>query len=55
MGDYINIEIPIPADSEAYVLLKCPLCAEAFKLMVSDIEDDSQLDIWCQKATLPRM
>lgn len=52
MGDYINIEIPIPADSEGYVLLKCPICAELFKLMVSDIEDDSQLNIWCPSCGL---
>lgn len=52
MDGYINIEIPIPADNEGYVLLKCPLCGEMFKLMVSDIEDDSQLNIWCPSCGL---
>lgn len=52
MDDYINLEIPIPADNEGHVLLKCHFCGEIFKLMISDIEDDSQLNIWCPSCGL---
>lgn len=45
----ISVSIPIPVDDDGYVLLKCPLCGEKFMLTVDDIEDESQLEIWCPK------
>lgn len=32
----INFGISIPTDSEGFVLFKCPLCGELFKLKPSD-------------------
>lgn len=42
-----TITITIPSDDEGFVLLKCPKCGSIFKLLIGDIEDRSQLQIWC--------
>lgn len=52
MKDFETLEISIPADSDGYVLLKCPSCGERFMLLVDDIEDDTNLDIWCPNCGL---
>ena len=52
MKDFETLEISIPADSDGYVLLKCPSCGERFMLLVEDIEDDTNLDIWCPNCGL---
>jgi hypothetical protein len=43
----IKMEISIPSDSDGYVPLQCPLCAEYFKLTPADIKADDILEIWC--------
>lgn len=45
-------EIPVPADIDGFVLLACPLCSEFFKLLVEDIKDESQLQVWCPNCGL---
>ena len=52
MKDFETLEISIPADSDGYVLLKCPSCGERFMLLVDDIEDDTNLYIWCPNCGL---
>ena len=41
------MEINIPCDEEGFVELQCHLCGEHFKLLVQDINDESNIDIWC--------
>lgn len=41
------MEISVPCDEEGYVDLQCHLCGEHFKLLVQDINDESNIDIWC--------
>lgn len=41
------MEIEIPIDTEGFVLLQCHLCGEYFKLQADDIEDESNINIWC--------
>lgn len=45
----MSFEIAIPADSDGYALMECPLCGELFKMCPSDIEDDDVLEIRCPK------
>ena len=47
MSDEIAFSISIPTDEYGYVLLKCPLCGELFKLKPSDYEDDSVFEVYC--------
>lgn len=47
LSDELNISIPIPADDEGYVLLRCPKCGEYFKLTTSDCRDDGYLWAYC--------
>jgi len=46
MGE-IRMEITIPADNDGYVLLKCPLCGEYFKLMPAEMQSDDVIEIYC--------
>ena len=36
------MEISIPTDQEGYVLLKCSICGEFFKLTPEDMMDDKK-------------
>lgn len=47
MSDIINFKISIPTDNEGFLLMKCPICGELFKLKPSDFEDDRIFDIHC--------
>lgn len=47
MSEEFTFQISIPSDEEGFVLLKCPLCGEMFKLQPSDFEDDSVFEIYC--------
>lgn len=47
MGDTIEFQISIPTDNEGFLLMKCPICREYFKLKPSDFEDDRIFDIHC--------
>ena len=42
-----SIEIPIPTDQDGFVLLKCSLCGELFKLIPSELENEDVIHIWC--------
>jgi DNA-directed RNA polymerase subunit RPC12/RpoP len=42
-----EFEISIPTDNEGFMLLKCPLCGEYFKLHPSEINADDVIEIWC--------
>lgn len=46
MGD-IQMEISIPTDDDGFVLLKCTLCGEYFKMKPSEMEADDVIEIWC--------
>ncbi len=50
MSETINVDIP--ADEDGYVLLQCDHCGEKFMLKVEDLEDESQIDIWCPNCGL---
>lgn len=39
--------ITIPTDEDGFVLLQCHICGEYFKLLASDVNDDSTINIWC--------
>lgn len=52
MGDIINFEITIPTDKEGFILLKCPLCGELFKLKLNDFEDDRIFNVYCPSCGL---
>lgn len=43
----LEIKISIPTDEDGFVLLKCPLCGEYFKLTPSDINADDVIQVWC--------
>lgn len=47
MSDEVSFSISIPTDEEGYVLLKCSLCGELFKLKPSDFKDDSIFEVYC--------
>lgn len=47
MSDEIKFEIPIPTDNEGFLLMRCPICGEFFKLKPSDFQDDRIFDIHC--------
>lgn len=44
--DNIELQISIAADNDGYVLLKCPLCNDFFKLRVDEMQMDDVID-WC--------
>lgn len=41
------MEIEIPIDEDGFVLLRCHLCGECFKLQSDDIKDENNINIWC--------
>lgn len=41
------MKIDIPCDEEGFVILQCRLCGEYFKLLATDINDESHINIWC--------
>lgn len=41
------MKIKIPCDDDGMVMLECSLCGEEFKVMASDYNDESTLNIWC--------
>lgn len=43
----ITKEIPIPADNDGFVLLRCNLCGEFFKLRPGDMQADEVINICC--------
>lgn len=47
MSDEVSFSISIPTDEEGYVLLKCSLCGELFKLKPGDFKDDSIFEVYC--------
>lgn len=51
MGD-LSMEIEIPADNDGFVLLKCPLCEEHFKITPADFKDEGVLEICCPSCGL---
>ncbi|MGH4049762.1 MAG: TFIIB-type zinc ribbon-containing protein [Clostridium sp.] len=46
MGD-VQMEISVPTDSDGFVLLRCSLCGEYFKMKPSEMEADDVIEIWC--------
>jgi len=48
----IQMKISIPTDNDGYVLLKCPICGEYFKLTPNDCEDEGVLEIHCPSCGL---
>ncbi len=42
-----TFEISIKSDKDGFILLQCSLCGEFFKLLASDLNDESTLNIWC--------
>lgn len=52
MGDEVTFQISIPTDEDGFVLLKCPLCEELFKLKPGDYRDDSVFAIYCPNCGL---
>ena len=42
-----SIEISIPTDQDGFVLLKCSLCGELFKVIPSELESEDVIYIWC--------
>ncbi|OPF52400.1 hypothetical protein BH721_03865 [Clostridium baratii] len=50
MGEGVRVitkEISIPTDNDGFVLLKCKLCGEFFKLKPSELQADDVINIWC--------
>lgn len=43
----ITKDISIPTDNDGFVLLKCNLCGEFFKLKPHEMEADDVINIWC--------
>lgn len=52
MSENLTYNISIPSDSEGFVILQCSLCSEFFKMAPIDLEDESQLQIWCPSCGL---
>ncbi len=52
LSDEITFEITIPTDEDGFVLLKCPICGDLFKLIPSDYRDDSVVAIYCPSCGL---
>lgn len=47
MSEEVIFQIRIPTDEEGFVLLKCPLCGELFKLKPEDYQNDSIFAVNC--------
>ena len=47
MDEDLSFTISIPPDDDGFVLLKCPVCGEFFKLTPGDIEDEGIMEIHC--------
>lgn len=48
MGDdVITMKITIPTDNDGFVLLKCPICGELFKIDAEVIDNDDYFSIFC--------
>lgn len=47
MSESFSFQISIPTDEDGFVLLKCPLCGDLFKLIPDDFEDDSVFEVYC--------
>ncbi len=45
MGD-VQMEISVPTDNDGFVLLRCSLCGEFFKMKPSEMEADDVIEIW---------
>lgn len=45
--DYIEMNIEIPTDIDGFILLKCPLCNEFFKLRSDEMGLDDVISIRC--------
>ena len=41
------MEISVPTDNDGFVLLRCSLCGEFFKMKPSEMEADDVIEIWC--------
>ena len=52
MSDEVTFEITVPTDEDGFVLLKCPICGDLFKLKPSDYRDDSVFAIYCPNCGL---
>ena len=52
MSEELVFKISVPTDEEGFVLLKCPLCGELFKLHPSDYRDDSVFEVYCPSCGL---
>ena len=52
MEDNMNFQISIPTDNEGFVLLKCPICRNLFKLKPGDFQSDSVFSIYCPSCGL---
>lgn len=52
MIDTFNFEISIPTDNENFILLKCQLCGELFKIDSSILNDDRFFEIYCPSCGL---
>ncbi len=48
----IIMEISIPTDNDGYVLLKCPICGNYFKITPADYKDEGILLIYCPSCGL---
>ena len=48
----MNFEISVPTDNEGFVLMKCPICRNLFKLKPSDFQSDSIFSIYCPSCGL---
>ncbi len=42
-----TFEISIKSDEDGFILLQCSLCGEFFKILASDWNDESTINIWC--------
>ena len=42
-----EFQIAIKSDEDGFILLQCSLCGEFFKLLASDLNEDSNMNIWC--------
>lgn len=52
VSEKVVFSISIPTDEEGYVLLKCPLCGELFKLKPCDYRDDKVFVVYCPSCGL---
>lgn len=43
----MTTDITITGDEDGFILLQCHFCGEYFKLLVADIKDESNINIWC--------